>query len=76
MSVPSQASERMGNADLCQVYLEMCEMISIRMWEKLDQCRRDNPSFNSRDELHYKKAMKELSIYSLKWDFLVSKGFQ
>lgn len=54
----------------------MCEMISIRMWEKLSQCKKDNPSFNSRDELHYKRAMKELSIYSLKMEFLSTKGFE
>jgi hypothetical protein len=54
----------------------MCELIVVRMWEKLEGHRRSNPGFNSRDDVHYKKAMKELSIYEIKRQFLEAKGFQ
>ena len=44
----------------------MCEKLAIRIWEKLDESKRKNPGFNSRDELHYKKAMRELNIYDVR----------
>ena len=53
----------------------MCEKLAIRIWEKLDESKRTNPGFNSRDELHYKKAMRELNIFDVRCAFLEQKGF-
>ena len=44
----------------------MCELIAVKIWEKLDQHKKVNPGFNSRDEMHYKRVMKEVSIYDIK----------
>jgi hypothetical protein len=54
----------------------MCEIIAIRVWEKLDECRKNDPYFNPKDDSHFKKAIRELSIYDLKVDFLAGKGYR
>jgi hypothetical protein len=48
----------------------MCELISVRLWQKLEDSKKNNPAFNSKNEAHYKKAVQELSIYDIKSDFL------
>ena len=62
--------------NLVTVFLEMCEQLAIKIWSTLDENKRKNPGFNSRDEMHYKKAMKELNIYDVRTSFLEGKGFQ
>lgn len=74
--LPIEASQLLSNQQVGEVYLQMCELIAVNIWEKLDQHKKVNPGFNSRDEMHYKKAMKEVSIYDIKTSFLESKGFQ
>lgn len=66
LKVAPQASRLFSKEGLLAVYLEMCELIAVRLWQKLDECKRNNPGFNSRDETHYKKAIRQLSIYDVK----------
>lgn len=54
----------------------MCELISVRLWQKLEENRKNNPGFNSRDEAHYQKAIKDLSIFDIKTEFLKNKGYR
>ena len=48
----------------------MCEEIGIKVWEKLDENRRNNPNFNPKDDSQFKKAIRELSIYDFKVKYL------
>lgn len=48
----------------------MCELIAVKVWEKLTEKKKNDPSFNCKDDNDYKKAIRELSIYDLKVEFL------
>lgn len=76
LTVPAPALALLKEAQTIQLYREMCEIIAIRVWEKLDECRKNDPYFNPKDDSHFKKAIRELSIYDLKVDFLAGKGYR
>ncbi len=66
----------MKKDDVLSVYQEMCELIAISVWQKLEDNKKSNPGFNSQNPIHSKKALKELSIYDIKTKFLSGKGLR
>ena len=50
--------------------------VAIKVWEKLTEKMNTNPNFNPRDDAHFKKAIREVSIYDFKDEFLERKGYR
>ena len=50
--------------------------VAIQVYEKLMEKMNTNPNFNPRDDAHFKKAIREVSIYDFKIGFLERKGYR
>ncbi len=53
----------------------MSKMILENIIIKFQNEERINPNFDSNNEDHFKKAIKELNIYDKKVEFFKTKGF-
>lgn len=47
----------------------MCEMIAISVWRKLCEVKRNDPSFDSNNDEHFKRAIRQISIFDMKNGF-------
>ena len=54
----------------------MCENICILVFEKLEESKRKDPSFSSKDQNQFKAAIRELDIYDFKAKFIGQHGFK
>lgn len=54
----------------------MCILIASRVAVKLAEEKSKNPLFDSNDDGSFRKAIRELSIYDLKVQYLESRGFR
>jgi hypothetical protein len=75
LTIPLAAQNKFSPAQLKLIYREVCEMIGIAVWSKLDEYSRIDPEFNPKDDACFRKAIREISIYDLKVKFLTEKGF-
>lgn len=57
------------------MFKNMCVLIAQRVWEKIIEFEKLDPLFNSNNDADFKKAIKNLSIYDIKADFLIDAGF-
>ena len=48
----------------------------MKVRDKLYDKMQTNPSFNPKDDAHFKKAIREISIYDFKVEYLEGKGFR
>jgi hypothetical protein len=75
LSVPAGA-QRFRREELLRVYREVCEEIGVKVWQKLLDNKRNNPGFDSKNDQHFKAAIRELGIYEFKVQFLKEKGLR
>jgi hypothetical protein len=61
---------------LLAIYREVCEEIGVKVWQKLVDCKRNNPGFDSKNDKDFKVAIRELGIYEYKVSFLREKGLR
>jgi hypothetical protein len=54
----------------------MVTLIGKKVTEKLQEQVDKNPSFNPASDDDFRTAIRELSIYDIKVNFLVSRGFK
>lgn len=48
----------------------------MKVWQKLLDNKRNNPGFDSKNDQHFKAAIRELGIYEFKVQFLREKGLR
>jgi hypothetical protein len=66
LTVPVAVSQLFSRQQLLSTYRLMCEEIGVKVWEKLLDCKRNNPGFDSSNDAHFKSAIRELGIYEFK----------
>lgn len=69
-----KATNKFSLPILKEIYREMCLKIGILVKDQLIRCKREDPSFDSKNDACFKKAIKQISIYDVKVKFFIEKG--
>ena len=75
-TVPDEAMKTFNRDMLCDIYRDMVIKIGQKVSTKLREESLKNTDFNPSDDDDFRTAIRELSIYDVKVDFLISKGYK
>jgi len=61
---------------ITSIYKELSFNVAILVLNKITQCIREDPNFNSKNDEDFKRAIRQISIYDYKQAYLTDKGFE
>jgi hypothetical protein len=70
------AKQAFNKDQLCEIYKQMVSNIGKKVASKLREESLKNSNFDPSNDDDFRKAVRELSIYDVKVEFLKGKGFK
>jgi hypothetical protein len=58
-----------------EIYQAVCELVVVAVWKKLRKLSAEDPSFDCKNDEHYKVAVRQVNVYRLRADFLEQTGY-